>query len=75
MTESHRDMIEMTAEPVPPTSTSSGSSWGPRATWRSPTPTACHLQAYEASRDEMVAAIPSIIAYLSKLPIEALARG
>jgi len=37
-----------------------------------PDPFGLHLSAYEASRDEMVAAIPSIIAYLSKLPREVL---
>jgi hypothetical protein len=37
-----------------------------------PDPYGLHLQAYEVSRDEMVEAIPSIIAYLSKLPREVL---
>jgi protein-tyrosine-phosphatase len=38
-----------------------------------PDPYGLHLPAYEASRDEMVAAIPSIISYLSKLPPAVLA--
>jgi protein-tyrosine-phosphatase len=38
-----------------------------------PDPYGLHLPAYEASRDEMVAAIPSIVAYLSKLKPEVFA--
>ncbi len=74
MTESHRDMIELTAEPVPPRLhlfrefEKSGDK-------EIPDPYGLALPAYEASRDEMVAAIPSILAHLSQLPPEVLAGG
>ncbi len=42
MTESHRDMIELTADPVPePTPSFPGVRWPRAATRRFPTPTAC----------------------------------
>jgi protein-tyrosine-phosphatase len=40
---------------------------GARGNLEIPDPYGLHLSAYEASRDEMVAAIPSIIAALGKL--------
>lgn len=68
MTESQREMIEMTANPVPPRlhlfrefAAGSGDA-------EIPDPYGLALPAYEASRDEMVESIPSIIAFLSKLP-------
>jgi protein-tyrosine-phosphatase len=68
MTESHRDMIEETAEPVPPRVHLFREFTGAKHDLEIPDPYGLHLQAYEASRDEMVAAIPSIIAFLQKLP-------
>ena len=72
MTESHRDLIESTAEPVPPRIYLFREFMGAKDGMEIPDPYGLHLPAYEASRDEMVAAIPSIIAYLSKLPPEIL---
>lgn len=64
MTESHRDMIEMTAEPAPPHVHLFREFTGAKRDLEIPDPYGLHLPAYEASRDEMVAAIPSIIAHL-----------
>jgi protein-tyrosine-phosphatase len=72
MTESHRDMIELTAEPVPPRIHLFREFTGAKGDMEIPDPYGLALPAYEASRDEMVSAIPSIIAYLSKLPPEVL---
>jgi protein-tyrosine-phosphatase len=66
MTESHRDMIEVTAEPVPPHLYLFREFTGAKGNLEIPDPYGLHLTAYEASRDELVAAIPSIIAYLQK---------
>ncbi len=73
MTESHRDMIELTAEPVPPRLHLFREFTGTKENMEIPDPYGMHLSAYEASRDEMVAAIPSIIAFLQKLPADVLA--
>jgi protein-tyrosine-phosphatase len=73
MTESHRDMIELTAEPVPERVHLFREFMGLKGDLEIPDPYGLHLPAYEASRDEMVAAIPSIIAYLSKLKPEVFA--
>jgi protein-tyrosine-phosphatase len=73
MTESHRDMIELTAEPVPERVHLFREFMGLKGDLEIPDPYGMHLSAYEASRDEMVAAIPSIIAYLSKLKPEVFA--
>jgi len=73
MTESHRDMIELTAEPVPPRLHLFREFTGTKENMEIPDPYGLHLSAYEASRDEMVAAIPSIIAFLQKLPADVLA--
>ncbi len=73
MTESHRDMIELTAEPVPERVHLFREFMGIKGDLEIPDPYGLHLPAYEASRDEMVAAIPSIIAYLSKLKPEVFA--
>jgi protein-tyrosine-phosphatase len=73
MTESHRDMIEITADPVPERVHLFREFMGIKGDLEIPDPYGLHLPAYEASRDEMVAAIPSIIAYLSKLKPGALA--
>lgn len=66
MTESHRDMIEVTAEPVPSRVHLFREFTGATGNLEIPDPYGLHLPAYEASRDEMVAAIPSIIAHLQK---------
>jgi protein-tyrosine-phosphatase len=66
MTESHRDMIEVTAEPVPPNLYLFREFTGAKGNLEIPDPYGLHLTAYEASRDELVAAIPSIIAHLQK---------
>jgi len=66
MTESHRDMIEVTAEPAPAHLHLFREFTGAKGNLEIPDPYGMHLSAYEASRDEMVAAIPSIIAYLQK---------
>jgi protein-tyrosine-phosphatase len=73
MTESQRDLIELSADPVPPRVHLFREFAGVKGDIEIPDPYGLPLPAYEASRDEMVAAIPSIIAYLSKLPPEALA--
>jgi protein-tyrosine-phosphatase len=72
MTESHRDMIEESADPIPERLHLFREFMGEKGDMGIPDPFGLHLSAYEASRDEMVAAIPSIIAYLSKLPREVL---
>jgi len=73
MTESHRDMIELTADPVPPRLRLFREFTGAkRGNMDIPDPYGMHLGAYEAARDDMVAAIPSIIDFLSKLPPEVL---
>jgi protein-tyrosine-phosphatase len=73
MTESHRDMIELTAEPVPPRLHLFREFTGSKENMEIPDPYGLHLSAYEASRDEMVSAIPSIVAFLQKLPADVLA--
>src|SRR5271154_6150496 len=60
MTESHRDMIEVTAEPVPAHLHLFREFTGAKGNLEIPDPYGLHLSAYEASRDEMVAAIPSL---------------
>jgi protein-tyrosine-phosphatase len=67
MTESHRDMIELSADPVPARLHLFREFTGAHGNLEIPDPYGLHLSAYEATRDEMVAAIPSIIAALAKL--------
>jgi protein-tyrosine-phosphatase len=74
MTESHRDMIEITAQPVPERLFLFKELMGAMGDTEIPDPYGMHLSAYEASRDEMVAAVPSIVAYLSKLPPSAFGK-
>ena len=74
MTESHRDMIELTAEPVPKRLHLFREFTGSKEHLEIPDPYGLHLSAYEASRAEMVAAVPSIIAYLQGIPADVL-RG
>jgi protein-tyrosine-phosphatase len=74
MTESHRDMIEMTADPLPERLHLFREFMGPGASLEIPDPYGLHLSAYESSRDEMVAAIPSIVAHIQGLPLAAQAR-
>ena len=73
MTETQREMIALTAEPVPPRLFLFREFTGDAGDREIPDPYGSALPAYEACRDEMVAAIPSIIDYLSKLPPEVLA--
>jgi protein-tyrosine-phosphatase len=73
MTESQRDMIELTADPVPARLHLFRDFAGESGDREIPDPYGMPLAAYEASRDEMVAAVPSIIAFLSKLPARILA--
>ena len=73
MTESQRDMIELTADPVPARLHLFRDFAGEAGDREIPDPYGMPLAAYEASRDEMVAAVPSIIAFLSKLPARVLA--
>ena len=68
MTESHRDMIELTAKPVPKHLYLFKELAGAAGDTEIPDPYGMHLTAYESSRDEMVAAVPSIVAYLAQLP-------
>ncbi|HMD62099.1 MAG TPA: low molecular weight protein arginine phosphatase [Opitutaceae bacterium] len=73
MTEAQREMIELTADPVPRRLFLFREFTGEPGGREIPDPYGMHLSAYEACRDEMVAAIPSIIGYLSKLPPDVLA--
>jgi len=72
MTESHRDMIEITGRPTPPRLFLFREFYAQGVSAEIPDPYGLHLTAYEATRDEMVEAIPSIIAYLAALPPEIL---
>jgi protein-tyrosine phosphatase len=74
MTESHRDMIEMTADPLPERVHLFKEFMGQAGALEVPDPYGLHLSAYESSRDEMVAAIPSIVAHLQGLAGSAQAR-
>ncbi len=66
MTESHRDMIELTANPVPPRIHLFREFTGDKDGLEVADPYGSHLTAYEACRDELVAAVPSIIAELKR---------
>jgi protein-tyrosine-phosphatase len=72
MTGAHRDMIEDMAEPAPQRVHLFRDFTGAKGEREIPDPYGLPLPAYESSRDEMVAAVPSIIAYLQKLPAAAL---
>ncbi len=72
MTESHRDMIELTAHPIPPRLHLFREFMGEKKDLDIPDPYGLPLGAYEACRDEIVGAIPSIVTYLAKLPPEVL---
>jgi len=73
MTESHRDMIEITSRPTPPRLHLFREFYAKDGNTEIPDPYGLHLTAYEATRDEMVEAVPSIIAYLAALPPALLA--
>jgi protein-tyrosine-phosphatase len=73
MTRDQRELIVNTASPVPPRVLLFRELMDGGDGVEVPDPYGQHLHAYESSRDEMVAAVPSIVAYLSKLPPEALA--
>jgi len=64
MTESHRDLIEATAHPVPPHLHLFREFMPPGASPEIPDPYGGPLSSYELSRDEMVEAIPSLVAFL-----------
>ena len=72
MTESHRDMIEISANPVPGRLYLFREFTGDPLGREIPDPYGMHLSAYEACRDELVDAIPSIVKFLSELPAGAL---
>ena len=73
MTESHRDMIELTASPVPARLHLFREFTGDSGSFDIPDPFGLALPAYESCRDEMVAAIPSVIEHIARLPPELLA--
>lgn len=66
MTESHRTIIELQAVPVPPELHLLRDFIPETATREIADPFGGPLKLYEASRDEMVEAIPSLIAFLRK---------
>jgi protein-tyrosine phosphatase len=74
MTESHRDMIELSANPVPGRLYLFREFTGDPLGQEIPDPYGMHLSAYEACRDELVDAIPSIVKFLSELPADAVSR-
>ena len=67
MTESHRDMIELSANPIPERLYLFREFAGDPLSREVPDPYGMHLSAYEACRDELVDAIPSIVAFLRTL--------
>lgn len=67
MTESHRDMIELTAKPAPRRLHLFRDFMKGAEETDIPDPYGLPLPAYEACRDEIVEAIPSIVAHLSTL--------
>jgi protein-tyrosine-phosphatase len=64
MTESHRDLIAATADPVPPHLHLFREFLPPGAPREIVDPYGGPLSSYEASRDEMVEAIPSLVAWI-----------
>ncbi len=74
MTESHRDTIELSANPVPERLYLFREFVGDAVSREIPDPYGLHLSAYEACRDELVDAIPSIVAHLASLPPELLKK-
>ena len=71
MTESHRAMIQVQAEPVPRNIFLFREFMPAAADKEIGDPYGGPLKIYEACRDEMVEAIPSLIAYLKKLTAKA----
>lgn len=67
MTEAHRMMILATAEPTPPRVHLFREFMAPDGNREIADPFGGPLRVYEASRDEMVEAVPSIVEYLRKL--------
>jgi protein-tyrosine-phosphatase len=67
MTESHRSIIQARANPVPPHLYLFREFLPPEAEKEIGDPYGGSLKTYEASRDEMVEAIPSIIGFLKTL--------
>lgn len=70
MTEGHRAMIELEAEPVPPR-IHLMRDFIPGADRDIPDPFGMNLAAYESSRDSMVEAIPPLLAYIRSLLVDA----
>jgi len=69
MTESHRAMIELDADPIPKHLHLMRDPMG-TGDLDIPDPFGMNLAAYEASRDSMVEAIPSIVSYLRTLVVQ-----
>lgn len=67
MTESHRSLIELQASPVPPRLHLFREFVGGNANREIADPFGGPLKLYELSRDEMVEAIPSLVAHLKTL--------
>ena len=65
MTESHRNMIQLCADPLPK-HLLLFRQFGPGGPKEIEDPYGSPLKAYETSRDEMVDAIPSLVAFLKK---------
>lgn len=72
MTEGHRAMIELEAEPVP-ARVHLMREFMPGGDRDIPDPFGMNLAAYEASRDSMVEAIPPLLAYVRSLLVDAKA--
>ena len=75
MTESHRAMIQVQAEPVPKNLFLFRQFMPPGAEQEIGDPYGGPLQVYEAARDEMVEAIPSLVEHLRKLTYTASASS
>jgi len=67
MTESHRAMIELSFEPPPQNIYLFREFMPPPASHEIVDPYGCALKHYEACRDEMVEAIPSLVAFIKSL--------
>lgn len=74
MTESHRAMLALDFDPVPPR-VHLMRELMPGAEPDIPDPFGMNIGAYEASRDSMVEAIPSLLAYLRTLVLPPAASG
>ncbi len=75
MTEQHRAMIELAFDPPPKNVFLFREFMPPPADPEIPDPFGGPLRLYEACRDEMVEAVPSLIEYLKTLSLGPLARA